>query len=166
MNICLSLKYIKQVYYKTPVSKAGTYFNTDQRETMGWNSHALRPESFHKAEFAASFHLARLGKQSTQWWLQSLHNSQSFEYFVTRQIVQASRCHALLLLLPQIFPRGFEEETLDRNSVCWEGRAIIPSGLRPVQRSATTTAYQQVVMAVMHRSQSSPLQIFPNTDSP
>lgn len=105
--------------------------------------------------------------QSTWRWLESLHNSQSFEYFVTRPIVQAPCCHAFLLLLPQIFPQSFEEEkTLDRNSVCWEGRAVIPSGLRPVQRSATTTVYQQVVMAVGHRSQSSALQIFHNTDSP
>jgi len=83
MNICLSLKYIKQVYYKTPEIKPGTNFNTDQRETMGWKLHALRPASFHKAEFAASFHLAYVGKQITWWWLECLHNSQSFKHFVT-----------------------------------------------------------------------------------
>lgn len=94
--------------------------------------------------------------QSTWQWLESLHNSQSFEYFVTWQIVQAPCCHTLLLLLPQIFPQGFEEEkTLDRNSVCWEGRAVTPSGLRPVQRSVTPRVYQQVVMAVRHHWQRS-----------
>lgn len=62
MNICLSLKYIKQAYYKTPEIKPGTYLNTDQKETMGWKLHALRPESFHKTEFSASFHLAHWGK--------------------------------------------------------------------------------------------------------
>lgn len=62
MNICLSLKYIRQVYYKTPKIKPGTYFNTDQGDTMGLKRHALRPESFCKKEFAVSFHLAHLGK--------------------------------------------------------------------------------------------------------
>lgn len=61
-NICLSLKYIMQVYYKTPKIKPGTYFNTDQGDTMGLKWHVLRPESFCKTEFAASFHLAHLGK--------------------------------------------------------------------------------------------------------
>lgn len=42
--------------------KPGTYFNTDQGETIDLKSCGLRPEVFHNTEFATSFHLACLGK--------------------------------------------------------------------------------------------------------